>query len=133
MNRESKQSVRYRMWQRTAFLCYRTATILKTAFGIICFGMLASGCGNANGPATNAAPLGTNQVGLVSIGVLNTVDTQRQQAIVRFFAANGVACSIEGSVMFDVMVRTSDVERVHSILQTNPPPEVAFRSAWESR
>jgi hypothetical protein len=129
VNGEPKQNI----WQRASFLCRRTASILKTGFGIICFGFLATGCGKGNGPATNVTRLGTNQIGLVSIGVLNTVNTQRQQAIVQFFASNGVACFIEGSVMFDVMVQQSDVERVHTILKTNPPSEVAFRSAWESR
>jgi hypothetical protein len=110
-----------------------TGGCMTVGFGILWFGFLAGGCGGSpNGPATNVTRLSTNRVGLVSIGVLNTVDNERQLRIMGFFASNGVACAPEGSLMFDMMVKQSDVERVHALLKTNPPLEVAFRSAWDS-
>lgn len=79
------------------------------------------------------ARLTTNQIGLVSVGVLDTPDIPEQQAVVRFFASNGIPSFIEGTVTFDVLVRTNDVERVHDILKTNRPAIARFRSAWENR
>lgn len=132
VNHGLQPSLWFRIRQRIAFSPHQTTAMLRTSLGIICCGWLTCGCGKSNRTQTNAAPLRTNQIGLVSIGVLNTVDTQRQEAIVRFFASNGVVCSIEGSVVFDVMVRQADVENVHTILERKPK-EDAFRSAWESR
>lgn len=131
MNRYLKH-VLYFCIQLKEFLSFDgKAIVLKSGVGIVCLLLSVDGCGRASGPANKPLGLGTNKVGLVSIGVLNTMDTDRQFAILRFFASNGVSCSLEGSVMIDVVVRQSDVERVHSLLKTNRPNEPAFRSAWE--
>ena len=106
---------------------------LKAWTVIIFFGFLAGGCGKANKSAINGVRLGTNDVGLVSIGVLNTLDGERQRAIEHFFYSQGVLCVLDGTVMFDLLVQQSQVELAHDILKTNPPPEPAFQSAWGSR
>lgn len=131
MSNISPPEVRSRCSQQNEYHYEQVAIILPSFAVIMCCGLLACGCGSKTELVTNSSRLGTNQIGLVSIGVINTVDTQRQEAIMRFFATNGVECSIEGSLMYDIMVRQKDVERAHAILKTNRVAETAFRSAWE--
>jgi hypothetical protein len=133
VNAEPKRTIPCRISRGSSCIDNKSPLLLKVGLSIICFALLTSGCGKVGGPKTNVPRLRTNQGGLVSIGVLNTVDTQRQKAIMRYFASNGVAGFIEGSVMFDVLVKQTDVEHVRAMLETNPPPEAAFRSAWQSR
>ena len=107
--------------------------MLATVLGIVYCASWVCGCEKTNIPETNVPLLKTNKLGLVSIGVLNIRNNNDEKAIMHFFSTNGVGIGIEGSVMFDVMVRANDVERVHMILHTNRPPGVDFKSVWESR
>lgn len=104
--------------------------------------LLAAGCGKENGPVPETGAkyvkslktpvsLTTNNIGLVSIGILNEADLDRQRTIVLYFRSNGVPASMDGSVIYDVLVRQCDVERAKNILQTKSRPDVAFRSVWD--
>lgn len=144
MNTVTQNSQR-QMQQPVGDFCSRWAMMLGAMLGIICCGSFGCGCGsgkqsepnsidsitNHHRFASETPPLLTNQIGLVSIGLLNSADEQDSEGIVRFFRSNGIFCTIEGTVVYDVLVRRVDVEHVHILLRTNRPVGISFRSIWD--
>lgn len=102
------------------------AYALRATLTGVCVMVLICSCGKGSVSSTTPAGKITGLEPYVSIGLLNTVDTNRQQNVIRFFSAQGVSCSIEGSVIFDVMVHRRDVEQARSILSTAGMPDPAF-------
>lgn len=68
--------------------------------------------------------LGTNLAGLVSIGI--THDARDCEPLMNFFASNGIACAPEGTVVWDLMVRPTQVEDVRRLLRTSRPHNTRF-------
>ena len=91
---------------------------------------LVIGCGKAN-KVSEATSAKTNAAQVISIGVLNSVNTNERDAICRLFVTNGVMCGLEGTVMFDLMIKRTDLERARKIWETNIHPNIDFRSIWD--
>jgi len=72
-----------------------------------------------------------SQNGLAPIGTLNSIDPRRWNGVINFFSTNGVPCSIDGTVMYDILVRTQDEARAKALLELNGSPDEAFESKWE--
>jgi hypothetical protein len=98
--------------------------------GFLVCSLFVSACGRKEAAQQTNQKNNTNSL-LVSIGVLNSVDTNERAAICRLFMTNGVQCGLSGTLMFDLMIKRDDIERAQKIWETNVHPKVDFTTIWD--
>lgn len=57
---------------------------------------------------------------LAGVAVIGAGDETAQAIVERLLAAAGIDCAVEGSVVYDVQVRSADLARAREILESSP-------------